>query len=495
MTDDGFRRVARNTAILLIGDVGSKLASLGLYVVMARALGLSAFGAFTFAISVVLFLEIAAFGVDQIVTREVARDRSQVARVFWNSIAIKLVGGSIGALGAVVFAVLGHHGGVTALLIGVMALAKVVELVTQTIQSTFRGIEDMTPVAVGMILQRTVTAVGGSVAILVADLGVVSVGVVYFGGALIALAYAAAMLRRRGIAPPVSLAPRQAWGLLAVSWTLGIAIAFTAALARVDIVLLASFTNTSTVGLYGAAYRLFEGTLFLSWTLGAATYPVLSRLRRDTVPTIGEAYALACKANLVILLPVGAAFGLYGELIVRAVYGSDFAPAGMATRLLGVAVALYGLFALAAYTLAASDRQREILIVAAIVLVENVVLNLLLIPRYSLDGAAAAMAASQSTLTLLLMWQTRKSVGTISPGRLGLSPILACMVMAGIWAAAGETSVSFVAAFAGAAITALVAEYLLYPADAVRFWGIVRRRRSGSVSAALSESIETEVIK
>ena len=46
---------------------------------------------------------------------------------------------------------------------------------------------------------------------------------------------------------------------------------------RIDTVMLAAYESDAVVGNYGAAYRLFESTLFLSWAVGAAVYPVYSR--------------------------------------------------------------------------------------------------------------------------------------------------------------------------------------------------------------------------
>ena len=43
----GARRILANTAYRLIADVGSKLASIAFYVVMARELGAKSFGVFT----------------------------------------------------------------------------------------------------------------------------------------------------------------------------------------------------------------------------------------------------------------------------------------------------------------------------------------------------------------------------------------------------------------------------------------------------------------
>ena len=89
---DGPRSILANTGYRLLADVGSKVASLVFFVVMARELGDSQFGVFTFALTfVILATTLGNFGQDQILTREVARDRSRFSGYFANTLAVKIV--------------------------------------------------------------------------------------------------------------------------------------------------------------------------------------------------------------------------------------------------------------------------------------------------------------------------------------------------------------------------------------------------------------------
>jgi len=91
VTASGTGRILPNAAYRATADIGSKLVSVGFFVVMARMLGDSAFGVFTFGLSfAALVTVLAGFGQDAILTREVARDRRRVDRYFVNTIALKL---------------------------------------------------------------------------------------------------------------------------------------------------------------------------------------------------------------------------------------------------------------------------------------------------------------------------------------------------------------------------------------------------------------------
>src|SRR5688500_17179774 len=85
------RRILVNAGYRTIADVGSKIISIALYVVMARRLGDSGFGVFAFGLSfVTLVTTLGDFGQDRILTREVARDRGALKDYLGNTLALKL---------------------------------------------------------------------------------------------------------------------------------------------------------------------------------------------------------------------------------------------------------------------------------------------------------------------------------------------------------------------------------------------------------------------
>src|SRR4051812_14674455 len=84
------RRIARNAAVRAGGEAIAKLASIAFFVVMARELGQDGFGEFMFALSLSTVLVLASgFGTEELVAREVARDRTRVHGYLANVAAVK----------------------------------------------------------------------------------------------------------------------------------------------------------------------------------------------------------------------------------------------------------------------------------------------------------------------------------------------------------------------------------------------------------------------
>jgi O-antigen/teichoic acid export membrane protein len=471
------RRILANTGYRALAELGSKAASLVLFVVMARRLGEAGFGVFTFALAfVTLVTALGGFGQDNILTREVARDHSRIGEFFFNTVALKLVV----ALPVLALALAASWAAgmptTTLTVIALLGLAVTAELLVMTCFGVFQAFERLGFMPVVLISQRVLTAATG-IAILLAGGDVVAVAAVYLAGSLLALVLAFWFVLRRVVRPRVQIEPRRWWPLMATALPVGLAGAFGTVLFRVDTALLALFESDSVVGEYGAAFRLFETTFFLSWSVGTATYPVFARLSSATEPTLTLVYERSLKLLAALTLPLAVGAAVLAEPLVRVLYGDAYAEAATALQLLAPAIMLYPLTHLAANMLIARNRQRAVAISMGVAAGFCVATNLVLIPLYSLNGAAATASLSQLVLAIALLVLARREAPGIGWRRVLSGPVLASVLLAG---AAGLLQDSLGAAVAAGAVAYLVSivvfERLAYPDDARTLSDFVRRR-------------------
>jgi O-antigen/teichoic acid export membrane protein len=474
-------RIARNTLAQVLGAAISYVATLGFFVVLARAFGEHLFGDFTFALSLSLLVGVSALGTDYSITREVARNREGVHDVFWNSIAIRVCLGAAGIAIAAAFAFLAGYGGVITAAAAILGAAAAVAVLAQAVHAALRGIEDMPPIAIAWVLQRFLTAALGAVVVLSLDGELIAVAVVYVIGALVGLGYSCAVLLRQRLRPRLSLSWARARSLMSTSLPLAIGNVMIVILARLDSIILSAMKGNTAVGQYGAAYRLFEGTAFFSTVFGLSAYPVLSRLTKDTRPSVGEAYEKGCKALLVVLVPVGAGLLLFAEPVTELLYGETYSESASALRLLGVATPLWGLLTFSMFALAAVERQRMIGWVLAVGVAVNVGLNLALIPKYSLDGSAAAMAASLAVIDALLIALAVSHIRARRPIRIMAGPLTGSAAMVAIALGWGMGLAQAPVALLAYAAALLWIERRYYPGDLSFMWRAARDgiRREG----------------
>src|SRR4051812_5455504 len=155
-------RVATNTIARAAGEAVAKVASLAFYVVMARELGTHGYGSYVFALALTGTLLIGAgFGTDELVAREVARDRSLTGAFLTNVAGLKAVT-SVGLLAiAMAIVSVGGYDAETRLATLLVGLGVAVEVMAKSWHAVFQAHERLGLISACLILQRALTAVVG----------------------------------------------------------------------------------------------------------------------------------------------------------------------------------------------------------------------------------------------------------------------------------------------------------------------------------------------
>ena len=467
--------ILANTAWRALADVGSKLASIALVVVMARELGDAGFGVFTFAMGyVTIFTALSRFGQDAVLVREVARNRETLPSFYANTLALKLVLAlPVAALGLATLALVGADRETVAVAAILMAAA-LIEAVVATPLAVYQAYERLKLVPAVLVTQRFATAAVG-IAILLAGGGVIAVAVVYLAGTLVALALAIGLQLARVARPSFLVEPSRWRSLLGAAAPLGLAGIFAVVLFRVDAVILAAFESDEVVGDYGAAYRLFEATLFLAWAVGAAVYPVFSRLDdpEDLRSTLERSLALA----LAFATPFAAGAAVAGGAAMETAFGPDYRDGVTALRLLAPAILLFPAGYVTGLLLVARRRQRAVALTYLVLAVANLALNVALIPAFSLDAAALVTSLSELALALVLLVVAAEMLDGLDWGRIGLAPLVAGA--AGAVAMVPFRDELVPAAVVGGTVYTLalvLVERIAFPRDARAVWSELRLR-------------------
>lgn len=474
---DGSRSIFANTGYRLFADVTSKVFSLAFFVVMARELGDSQFGVFTFALAfVILATTLANFGQDVVLTREVARDRSRLSGYFANTLAVKVVLATISLTLVIGIAAVAGIDRETLQVLLLVGPAVVLELLMATCFAAYQAFERLEFIPVALISQRFVTAAVG-IAALLNGAGVVAVSAIYLAGAALGFVLAFWFLVRKIARPRLEVEPRRWSPLMRASLAIGLAGVFAIVLFRIDTAMLAAFEPKDVVGDYGAAYRLLEATFFVAWSVGAAVYPVFSRLTTTSEPPVGFVYQRSLKLAIALTLPLAAGGLVLAGPLVQLLYGSSYEEAETALRLLTPAIALYPICYLTGYLLVSQDRQRVLTWVYGLVALENILANFVLIPWLSLNGAALGTSISQLLVAVAFVGFALRTAGKIEWGRIAAGPVVATLLAAGTMAALrDELGLAVPAGTAVYLVALLLFERSVFPEDARAVLGLLPRR-------------------
>lgn len=471
------RVILVNAGFRSLAEIGSKIATAALYLVMARQVGDSEFGVFTFALSVVTMVTaLGDFGQDVILARDVARDRRLVHRYFANTVALRLALSLPVLLATTAIATvagLDEHARNVVLLLG---LGFVVDLLAKAPFAVFQAHERLGFFTVVIIAQRWLT-VAASIVALSLGAGVEAVAAIYFGGAILAFGLAMALLVRYIVVPRWQLDLGFWPVLLKAAVPVGLAAVLFSILFRVDAALLAAFEPDSVVGDYGAAYRLMETTMFIGWSVSAGVFPVFSRLGRSTNPPVKVVYEGSLKLAFAFSLPIAVAAAVLSGPLVLLLYGNEFRESGDALLLLAPTIALVPFGTIASYLLVSQERQSVLIAISAGGVAANIALNLILIPWLSLDGAALATSVTQVLITVPTLFYARQAAGDIRVVRvLGGSLLAAAVAGTTMGLLHDSLGLALGLGLAAYALVIIAFERAVFPEDAAVMRSLLRRR-------------------
>ncbi len=172
----------------------------------------------------------------------------------------------------------------------------------------------------------------------------------------------------------------------------------------------------SLVAVYSMATTLAMVLIVFPGSVGNIFLPVVSRLAgKGDLPSMRHSIAAAQRWSLLISLPIAAVMMAFSRDMLTVFYGADYA-GGAAAMSIFTAGLVFAAFSFAiSLTLTAMRLVRIELYVGAAACAANIILNLALIPAFSMEGAAAASAASFLLGAILLTHFAGKSVGFRNP--------------------------------------------------------------------------------
>jgi O-antigen/teichoic acid export membrane protein len=429
-SDDAGRRVAANTFARALGEILGKFASLAVFIVLAREVGVSEFGTYVFAFSWVQVATMPiALGAERYILHEVARNPGAMHDLLVNGIALKLIRAvPITALSFVLLELLGY-GGTAREAVYILTVGQLIEALSRTLFAVFNGVERGTLVGITVVIQRVGAAALGLAAI-AAGGGVVAVSATFTVGTAIGFAIGLVLMRRSLGLPRPRLNSEVRRAVARASRGYGLQDILGVMLAKLDVVILSLLATSTAVGLYGAAYRLLESTFFIGTAVVGAFAAMYTYLGRDTDPTVQTVFERSIKLVTVLLLPCAVGFGLLAEPAVVLIFGEDLEEADVALRLLAPTVVFMGVVTLGSSLLIARGRLRVLIVAGIAAVVVNIGLNLALIPSLEEAGAAMAMLVTSGLLAVFVLIRAAEAVGGVPWIRMLAAPLAAGAAMA-----------------------------------------------------------------
>lgn len=420
MNDSTAREAARGTGLILAGSVITQLAEYLYRFAVARGLGPDGFGTFSQARSVLLVLAVlSTLGLNAGVKRFVAKlgeegRGAEARRVIrdgsWLVAASTLAGAALlWALAGPLGAAFHNPSLVWPLRILAFALPTAVGIdYVARIGEAFRSFRaavvarQVLDPCLRLVLTVGLLALGGG---LTAVMGAYAVSGVI--GLLVAIGLVARIERLRAL--DRGAVSSQAGTLLRFSLPLvfgGVLFDFAE---RIDILMIGLFRDEAQVGVYAVGSALARALLLLV----ASTVPVVGTLAAEAVgrgsaEEIAKLHRTVTRWMLFFTAPLGAGLLLFPEEAVTLLFGRQYAEAAATVQVLVLAYLTGVLAGPVGLLLNTMGKTHWTLANMAIRTAINIVLNLLLIPRFGIVGAAWGTVVSLAVASaLMLVWLGR----------------------------------------------------------------------------------------
>lgn len=395
--------VLKNTLWLFIAEGFSRILTLFLLIYIARVFGAEEYGKFTFALSFVYLLSMFSdLGISSVVTRELTQ-KKEAEKDFSAIVSLKIL--LLATTGVLTF--VGSFFIIASpeirILIWILAIYNAVNVYFEIFYVFLRARERMEYESLAKLF-HAILIVGFGFFVLFHIPSVKNMSFAYLSATFTTLIFLVWFFHRHIYRLQIVFRPKIWKRILSLSWPLALSGLFIVIHNQIDSVMMGFFGQITQTGWYNAAYKIIGITLIPMALISQAFYPVLSKSFAESQERFQRIWNHQMEAMIIIAVPMMTG-GIYlARKIIGGVYGAEFLPATLAFQLLVIMGGILFISDPLQKALIVSHQQNKIFWCTLSGTLMNVILNVIIIPRYSLYGAAITAIASGAVIFFLLLF-------------------------------------------------------------------------------------------
>ena len=393
----------RNSLLAFLANVVGKAVNTIAFILIARWTGVAQAGIFSLGTTYLVVFSATSIGLDELMVRQVARDRATAGQYFRAFLILRLLFAFIcyGAL----YAFIGHFMGYAPttsrpiLILGLSLIPDCLSNVGSALLAAHERFE--APLAGGII--ASVVKLGGGIAAIRGNFGLEGVGWAWAAGNLLGMipVLIATYHLTKPYRPLTGLNKkflvdnlRLALPFLVITFLLTVEY-------QNDVIILSTLRDEIEVGWYGAVTTLVFALTMLAQGYRAAVYPRMAHYHRTAPDKLRPLYERSFFYLGALALPMAAGLTLLSREIVHLIYGPKFAPATLPLQIISWFLLFNFLNIPNARLMTVHERQNRLVSFFLGSMGVNILLNLILDPTLGAIGAAIARLCS--TLTFFLI--------------------------------------------------------------------------------------------
>lgn len=417
----------KNTGFVGVAKVIENVLSYVIIVLISRYLGAEGLGQYSFIFAFVgVFFIFGDFGLSQLLIKDLSKDDSDIDKFISNVLSLKFV------LLAICFLVyfvtlffIGKNEIFLALVIAGLAQ------ITSSLYSVFYGLSRVKHrgkiVSVATIMERVLTLIFSFYAIVIMkDL------TLFVFGFLIAHLIRTTWLylvNKKYFKFEFSINKKYLWSLLKKSYPFLLIASFAFVYVRIDTIILSFMQGDVVTGWYNAAYKLINVFNVIPAILLTFGFPMFAKLFHNNKIQARKLLEKIISYSVYLIFPIVIGVFLVGDRVLEFVYGFGSIESFVAFKILIIAEIFVFLTSILGQFIASADKQLVFAKIAGIGALINIVLNIILIPTYSLFGAGVATLITYFVMFVIMLFYVKKNLLSFKFFRNLIFPAIATFLM------------------------------------------------------------------
>jgi O-antigen/teichoic acid export membrane protein len=192
--------------------------------------------------------------------------------------------------------------------------------------------------------------------------------------------------------------------MLKSSWPMVITAVASLVLMRIDQVMIRSMLGLHELGIYSAAVKVYESWIILPYVITISLLPAIVKLKQGNEQNYHLKLCQLFRAVIWLSVLAAIIVSLFSVPIMTIAFGSQYTQSASVLSIVMWTAVFASMSSVSARYFNAENMEKKIALRTTVAAVVNIVLNLLLIPRYGIEGAAIATFCCISFTAYFMDW-------------------------------------------------------------------------------------------
>jgi len=400
--------VVKNTFWLFVGDFGSRLLKMVLFIYAARELGVLEWGVFAYITAIIgIVITFSDIGINAVLTREISKNPKNSHNYISTSFVLKLI---LSTLGVVAILTLQFFLPETNKINYLLPLAAAMFFLDSMREFGFalnRAFQKMELEALVKIITNVALVVIGYF-LITRSATANSLAWAYIIGGIIGIVIMFVSIRSHLSVIFYRFRKYLLWPIFKEAWPIAVISVFGVLLASIDTLILGWFRTIEDVGLYAAAQKPIQLLSLIPVLFSTALLPIFSNLSINNNEKMKSTLERTVLLVLLVSVPIALCSLFLGRDIIVLLFGTNYIGAVLIFKILVVTVIVSAPGVIISNALFANNKQKEVLYAITAGALSNILLSIGLIYFYGIIGAAIATTISQIVSNSMLVMYAKK---------------------------------------------------------------------------------------